>query len=48
MAELTTLEEKSEISQLVEWALPIQERHFADTKDGSLKLAGEKDPYEES
>jgi hypothetical protein len=39
---------ESEISELVEWALPIQERHFADAKDGSLKLAGEKDPYEES
>lgn len=39
---------ESEISQLVEWALPIQERHFAEAKDGSLKLAGEKDPYEES
>lgn len=40
--------DESEISELVEWALPIQERHFADVKDGSLKLAGEKDPYEES
>ncbi len=39
---------EDEISTLVEWALPIQERHFADVKDGSLKLAGEKDPYEES
>ena len=39
---------EDEISGLVEWALPIQERHFADVKDGSLKLAGEKDPYEES
>ncbi len=39
---------ESEISELVKWALPIQERHFADVKDGSLKLAGEKDPYEES
>jgi hypothetical protein len=39
---------ESEISELVEWALPIQERHFADVKDGSLTLAGEKDPYEES
>jgi hypothetical protein len=39
---------EEEISSLVEWALPIQERHFADVKDGSLKLAGEKDPYEES
>lgn len=36
------------ISSLVEWALPIQERHFAEVKDGSLKLAGKKDPYEES
>jgi hypothetical protein len=39
---------ESEISELVEWSLPIQERHFADVKDGSLKLAGEKDPYDES
>lgn len=39
---------EDEITSLVEWALPIQERHFADVKDGSLKLAGEKDPYEES
>lgn len=39
---------EDEISGLVEWALPIQERHFAEAKDGSLKLAGEKDPYEES
>lgn len=39
---------ESEISELVEWALPIQERHFASVKEGSLKLAGEKDPYEES
>ncbi|HWA52875.1 MAG TPA: hypothetical protein VG816_01745 [Solirubrobacterales bacterium] len=39
---------EDEISTLVEWALPIQERHLADVKDGSLKLAGEKDPYEES
>ena len=37
-----------EIKDLVEWALPIQERHFSDVKDSSLKLAGEKDPYEES
>jgi hypothetical protein len=39
---------ESEISELVEWALPIQERHFVEAKDGSLKLAGQKDPYEES
>ena len=36
------------LSELVEWALPIQERHFSEAKDCSLKLAGDKDPYEES
>ena len=36
------------LTELVEWALPIQERHLSDAKDCSLKLAGEKDPYEES
>jgi hypothetical protein len=39
---------EAEVRELVEWALPIQERHFTEVKDGSLKLAGEKDPYEES
>lgn len=36
------------VSELVEWALPIQERHFSEVKEGSLQLAGEKDPYEEA
>jgi methyl-accepting chemotaxis protein len=39
---------EQELTELVEWALPIQERHLSDAKDCSLKLAGEKDPYEES
>jgi hypothetical protein len=39
---------EQELHELVEWALPIQERHLRDVKDCSLKLAGEKDPYEES
>jgi hypothetical protein len=39
---------EEEITGLVEWALPIQERHLSEAKDGSLQLAGEKDPYEES
>ena len=34
------------IQQLIEWALPIQERHFDDVKAGSLKLAAEEDPAE--
>jgi len=36
------------ISELIGWALPIQERHFSDTKECALQLAGEKDPYEEA
>jgi hypothetical protein len=36
------------IAELTEWALPIQERHFSQTKEGALQLAGEKDPYEEA
>jgi hypothetical protein len=39
---------EEELRELVEWALPIQERHLSDAKKCSLKLAGEKDPYEES
>jgi hypothetical protein len=36
------------LAELVGWALPIQERHFSEAKEGSLTLAAEKDPYEES
>ena len=32
------------LQQLIDWALPIQERHFKDVKAGSLKLAGQEDP----
>ncbi len=34
------------VQQLVDWALPIQERHFEEVKRGSLKLAAEEDPSE--
>jgi hypothetical protein len=36
------------ITELVEWALPIQERYFSDLKSGSLKLAADEDPNETS
>ncbi len=39
---------EDELRELVEWALPIQERHFSEVKEGSLKLAAEEDPYAES
>jgi hypothetical protein len=34
------------IRDLVDWALPIQRRHFEDANQGALKLAGEEDPNE--
>lgn len=34
------------LRELIDWALPIQERHFEDVKAGSIKLAGEEDPAE--
>ena len=39
---------EDDVRELVEWALPIQERHFSDVKNVSLKLAAEEDPYAES
>jgi hypothetical protein len=39
---------EAEIGELVEWALPIQERHFATVKECSLSLAADEDPNEES
>jgi hypothetical protein len=37
---------ESEIEELVEWALPIQEGHFNEVKECSLELAGAEDPNE--
>jgi hypothetical protein len=39
---------EDQIAELTGWALPVQERHFNETKDCALQLAGEKDPYEEA
>jgi hypothetical protein len=38
---------EEEIRELVEWALPIQERHLQEVREGSLLLAAGEDPYEE-
>jgi hypothetical protein len=32
------------LRELVDWALPIQQRHFEEVKAASLKLAAEEDP----
>ncbi len=48
---LGTLNERAgrtEVKQLVDWALPIQRRHFEEVRKNSLKLAGEEDPDETS
>jgi hypothetical protein len=38
---------EAEVGELVDWALPIQERHFDTVKDCALELAGREDPYGE-
>ena len=35
------------IRELVDWALPIQERHLAEARECALELAADEDPYEE-
>ena len=37
---------KSDVQDLVQWAVPIQRRHFDEARQGSLKLASEEDPEE--
>lgn len=44
---LNRLSEKageSELTELAEWAIPIQERHLAQVRSGSLTLADQEDP----
>jgi coenzyme F420-reducing hydrogenase alpha subunit len=44
---LKTLNQRArnaELDRLIEWALPIQERHFQTVLEGSQKLAAEEDP----
>jgi hypothetical protein len=46
---LRTLNERARVSgvgELVEWGIPIQQRHFEQARLGSLKLAAEEDPNE--
>jgi hypothetical protein len=35
---------EQQITELVEWALPIQERHLQQVRQGSLTLAAQEDP----
>jgi hypothetical protein len=48
---LKTLNERarnSGVQSLVEWGIPIQQRHLDTVRQGSLKLAAEEDPNEKS
>ena len=39
---------KTEVKELVDWALPIQQRHLETVRRSSLELASEEDPNETS
>jgi hypothetical protein len=38
----------SGVQELVEWGIPIQQRHLEDVRQGSLKLAAEEDPNDKA
>ena len=48
LGEMAKNANESGIRELVEWALPIQQRHFDDVRTTSTKLAAEEDPHEEA
>jgi len=48
LGEMAKAAGRSDVEQLVEWALPIQQRHFETARAASTKLAAEEDPNEES
>ena len=35
-----------ELQEVIQWATPIQQRHFAEAREGSLQLAAEENPNE--
>jgi hypothetical protein len=46
---LATMNERAgnpELRGVIEWATPIQQRHFDEARGGSLKLAADEDPNE--
>jgi hypothetical protein len=44
LGKLNEKADEDEIRELVDWALPIQERHLITVREGSLELAAEEDP----
>ena len=47
VAKLNERAGNAELRKLTDWALPIQQRHFQEALDGSLKLAADEDPNED-
>ena len=48
---LKTLNERArnpQVQELCEWALPIQQRHFEEARQGAVQLASDEDPNEPS
>jgi hypothetical protein len=46
---LGTMNERAgntELQDVIQWATPIQQRHFQEAREGSLQLAAEEDPNE--
>ena len=48
LGELAKAAGHREVRELVEWALPIQQRHFETARSASARLAAAEDPNEES
>jgi hypothetical protein len=44
LRELNARAGRDQVQTLIDWALPIQERHFQTVLEGSKKLAAEEDP----
>jgi hypothetical protein len=47
LAKLNEKAGEQKLGELVDWALPIQERHLEQVREGSLELAADEDPYAE-
>ena len=47
LAELNEKAGEERIRELTDWALPLQEGHLEQVREGSLQLAAEEDPYGE-
>ena len=48
LAEMAKTANAEGVLELTRWALPIQQRHFADARSTSAKLAADEDPNEEA